>query len=74
MARVPNDIINISVGCSVITYKVMHNKAGIHFVMEEAGQEHCGFVWVDLILRGPVRVGCFDPMEVVVSKHCDGVL
>ncbi len=69
-----NDVINISVGRSVITSKVMHNEAGVHVVMEEAGKERCGLVWVDLIFCCPVRVCCFDPQEVVVGEHFDGVL
>ncbi len=37
-----NDVVDISVGCGVIVFKIMHYKAGVHFVMEEAGKEAVG--------------------------------
>ncbi len=52
----------------------MHNEAGVQVVMEEENEECGGFVWVDLCLRRPVRVGRFDPMEVVIGEHSDGLL
>ncbi len=71
---VANDIVNVPVRWVVITSKVMHDKACVHIVMEEAGKERCRLVQMDFSLCGPVRVGCFDPLEVVIGEGCDGLL
>lgn len=49
-----------------------HDKAGIHVVVEEAGEECSLFLWVDLRLQGPIWIRCFDPPAVVIGevKNC----
>ncbi len=73
MARCAKKYHQHSLHCGVITSKVTHDEAGVHVVMEEAGKERCGFVWVDLGLCCPVGVCCFDPLEVIIGEHCDGL-
>ncbi len=62
------------VRCGVVSSEIAHEKASVHFVMEEAGKECGWFVWVDFGLCGPVGVGRFDPLEVIIGEGCDGLL
>ncbi len=52
----------------------MHDEAGVHFVVEEAGKERSWLVWIDFSLSGQVEVGRFDPLKVVIGEGCDGLL
>ncbi len=67
-------IINVPVCRGIVTAEVSHDKACVHFVMEEACKKCNGFVGIDIGLVGPVGVVFFDPSKIICGKVGHGLL
>ncbi len=62
------DDLHMSMGCSVILFKVSPDKTNVHAKMEETCEERQVCLQINVGLGYPLKIVILDPMEVIGGK------
>ncbi len=53
--------------CGEVCIKLSHDKTSIYLEVEEASQEHVGFVDISFGLFSLVQIVILDPLEIIIA-------